>query len=88
MKNLYLILLGVLIYVITSLIITPFLSFSFGAKPPLYERLLKLFIEYPFGLFKNLSENYFLIMLFLNGFFWSIFLIKCFFVLKKLIFKL
>ncbi len=87
MKSILAISIGAVIYVVLSLIATPFLGYNFGAKPTFIERVLKFFIEYPFGLLKVLSENYFVLMIILNGVFWSTVLLKGIPIIKKLIFK-
>lgn len=51
MKNLIIIGIGVIVYAAFSLIATPFLSFNFGAKPNLLEKILGFFIKHPFGYF-------------------------------------
>lgn len=87
MKNLIVIAIGVIVYVVLSIIITPFLGYNFGAKPSIIERVVKFFIEYPFGLLKVLSENYFILMLVLNGIFWSTLILKGVPVIKRMILK-
>jgi hypothetical protein len=54
----------------------PFLGFNFGNKPPMYERIVGFFVHYPFGCIKVLSDDYVILMLTLNGIFWSILIIK------------
>jgi hypothetical protein len=87
MKNLIVIAIGVIVYVVLSIIITTFLGYNFGAKPTIIERVVKFFIEYPFGLMKVLSENYFILMLVLNGIFWSALILKGVSVIKRMILK-
>lgn len=87
MKNLIVIAIGVIVYVVLSIIITPFLGYNFGAKPTIIERVVKFFIEYPFGLLKVLSENYFILMLVLNGIFWSTLILKGVPIIKRMILK-
>lgn len=85
MKNLIVIIVGTVVYVILSIIATPFLGYNFGAKPTIIERVIKFFIKYPFGLLKTLSNNYFILMLVLNGIFWSIVILKGIPAVKKLL---
>jgi hypothetical protein len=87
MRSLFVIIIGVIVYVVFSIIATPFLGYNFGAKPTFFERFVKFFIEYPFGLLKVLSENYFILMLVLNGVFWSFLILKGIPIIKKLILK-
>jgi hypothetical protein len=87
MKSLFVVFIGAIIYIIGSMIITPFLGYNFGAKPSFFERVVKFFIEYPFGLIKTLSENYFFIMLILNGIFWSALILKGIPYIKRMLLK-
>lgn len=87
MKSVIILIFGVIIYVVGSLIITPFLGYNFGAEPTTIERVLRLFIEYPFGLIKVLSEKYFILMLILNGLFWSTIFVKGTPILKRMILR-
>ncbi len=87
MRSLFVITIGVIVYVVFSIIVSPFLGYNFGAKPTLIERIVKFFIEYPFGLLKVLSENYFILMLLLNGVFWSTLILKGVPFIKKMILK-
>lgn len=89
MKNLFGIIIGVIIYVVFSLIATPFLSFNFGAKPNLLEKILGFFIKHPFGyFFINMSSVIgMLLMLLLNGIFWSVVILKGIPAIKKIILK-
>lgn len=87
MKNLIFIAIGVFVYVVLGIIITPFLGYNFGAKPTIIEGVVEFFIEYPFGLQKGLSENYFILMLVLNGIFWSTLIIKGVPTIKRMLLK-
>lgn len=87
MRNLVIIIVGTVVYVVLSIIATPFLGYNFGAKPTIIERVIKFFIEYPFGLLKTLSNNYFILMLVLNGIFWSVVILKGIPAIKKIILK-
>lgn len=87
MKSIFAIPIGAVVYVVISIIATPFLGYNFGAKPTFFERILMFFIEYPFGLLKMLSENYFILMLILNGLFWSTVLLKGIPIIKKVLMK-
>jgi hypothetical protein len=66
MKSLFTIIIGVVIYVVFSLIATPFLSFNFGAKPNLLEKivgfllntLLDIFYKYVFGIDINATIKF------------------------------
>lgn len=89
MKSLFAIIIGVVIYVVFCLIATPFLSFNFGAKPNLLEKILDFFIKHPFGyFFINISWGMgMILMLLLNGIFWSILILKGVPIIKRMILK-
>lgn len=89
MKSLFAIIIGVVIYVVFSLIATPFLSFNFGAKPNLLEKIVGFFIKHPFGyFFINMSSIMgMVLMLLLNGIFWSTLILKGVPIIKKMILK-
>ena len=84
MKSFISVLVGTLIFVIFGLLATPFWGFNFGAKTTFFESCILFFIEYPFGLIEVLSKNYFVLILVLNGSFWSIIFLKGIPMLKRM----
>jgi len=88
MKNSTIVIIGVIVYVVFGIIITPFLGYNFGTKPTVIVRTIMFFIEYPFGLIKELSEYYFILMLVLNGFLWSFLILKILQLIKKIYVKI
>ncbi|PWJ59911.1 hypothetical protein CLV98_10185 [Dyadobacter jejuensis] len=89
MKSFLNIVLGVVIYVVLSIIASPFLSFNFGAKPNRFEEVIGFFIKHPFGFFFiNMSSIIGMILMLLsNGIFWSTLVVKGIPIIKKLIQK-
>ncbi|MBK7909392.1 MAG: hypothetical protein KA147_02625 [Bacteroidia bacterium] len=87
MKSIISITIGVIVYVAFSMLLTPFIGYNFGTKTTIGEKIIKFFIEYPFGIWKYVSENHFILMLLLNGIFWSIIIIKGMPIVKRIVLK-
>ena len=86
MRSLLLIILGVVVYILFSIIVTPFLGYNFGANPTILEKTLGFFIKHPFGyFFINMTSIIgMILMLIFNGLFWSTLIIKGIPLIKKI----
>ena len=79
---------GVIVYVICSILVIPFLSFSFGARPTVIEEVVGFIIKFPIGfLIKDLSKGGVLVMLILNGIFWNAIVMKCIDIVRQIKFR-
>lgn len=86
MKKALCLIIYVTIYVITSIVIAPFLGYHFGSEPTIIEKIICFFIEMPFRfLLQELSVGSFAAMLLFNGIFWGIISLKGVLFFRKII---